>query len=84
MFAICEVSKSLGDVITLPSAGLLPHSGQQASDTQRSKVDKDPLFFIMHMCKGSEGKGSQFIRFVTGAPEPMAVLSYDWTLNDIV
>ena len=25
-FAICEVSKSLGDVITLPSAGLLPRS----------------------------------------------------------
>ena len=36
------------------------------------------------MCKESEGKGSQFIRFVTGAPEPMVVLSYDWTLNDIV
>ena len=31
-FAICEVSKSLGDVITLPSA---PRSRQQASDTRR-------------------------------------------------
>ena len=79
-----EVSKSLGDVANVPSAGCLSRSRQQAADARRSSMDKDPLFSLMHMCKESEGKGSQFIRVVTGAPEPMAILSFDWTLNDLV
>uniref|UniRef100_A0A1X7SSA3 MULE transposase domain-containing protein n=1 Tax=Amphimedon queenslandica TaxID=400682 RepID=A0A1X7SSA3_AMPQE len=75
--------KSLnGDTTTLPSAGSLPRSRQQASDVRRFFVDKDPLFSVMHMC--IEGNGPQFVRVVTGAPEPMAVVTFDWTLNDLV
>ena len=32
------------------------------------------------MCKETNSK---FIRLVMGAPEPMALLSFDWTLNDV-
>ena len=79
-FAIAEVSKSIGNTTTAPSAGSLPRSRQQAADARRSQLgtqDRDPLFSIMLMCKESEGKKSQFVRVVTGAPEPMAVLAYD-------
>ena len=39
----------------------------------------------MLMCKNSEGTktGESFVRIVTGAPEPMAVLCPDWILNDL-
>jgi len=38
------------------------------------------------MCKESEGKKDQhgqFVRIVTNSPEPMAVLAFDWTLQDL-
>jgi len=37
------------------------------------------------MCKESEGgrRENFFVRMVTGAPEPMTVLTYDWSLDDI-
>ena len=46
---------------------------------------KDPLFSVMLMCKESQGARASdvFIRIVTCAPEPMAVLASDWTLNDL-
>lgn len=39
----------------------------------------------MLMCKQSEGSGLEdpFVRLVSGAPEPMTVLSFDWLLQDI-
>ena len=45
----------------------------------------DPLFSVMLMCKESEGgrKEDSFVRLVTGAPEPMTVLAYEWSLEDI-
>ena len=45
----------------------------------------DPLFAVMLMCKESEGDKQEksFVRMVTGAPEPMTVLAYDWSLEDI-
>ncbi len=81
-FAISKISIPASEA---SSAGSLPRLRQQASDIRRSQsIDKDPLLSIMHMCKVSEGKGSHFVRVVTGAPEPMAVLSFDWILDDIV
>ena len=90
-FAVCEVS---GDVLSAPSAGSLVRNRQQAKDLRRRKDEgqlvpvgktKDPLFSVMLMCKESQGaKASDaFIRIVTCAPEPMAVLASDWTLNDL-
>ena len=46
----------------------------------------DPLFPLMLMCKESEGKKGEhgnFIRIVTNSPEPMAVLAFDWSLDDL-
>ena len=39
----------------------------------------------MMMCKENEGvqTDGHFVRLVTGAPEPMTVLAFDWTLHDI-
>ena len=45
---------------------------------------RDPLFSVMLMCKECEGgKAGAFVRSVSGAPEPMTVLSFDWSLNDL-
>ena len=46
---------------------------------------KDPLFSVMLMCKESQGGKPQdlFVRMVSGAPEPMTVLTYNWSLDDI-
>ena len=39
----------------------------------------------MTMCKESEGHSTQdhFVCMVIGAPEPMTLLTFDWTLNDL-
>ena len=46
----------------------------------------DPLFTLMMMCKEGESSKSPaaFVRIVTGAPFPMMMLSFDWTLEDLV
>ena len=46
----------------------------------------NPIFSLMLMCKESQGhKGSNpFVQLVNGAPFPMMVLAYGWTLDDLV
>ena len=93
-FAICEASSSSGGLATASSAGALPRNRQQVSNLRRRTDEsseplfgkkKDPLFAVMSMCKESEGKNTEnhFVRIVTGAPEPMTVLCFDWSLNDL-
>ena len=79
--------------MTASSAGALPCNRQQVADLRRRRDDdkqffgrkKDPLFSVMLMCKESEGGKPQdsFVRTVSGAPEPMTVLAYNWSLDDI-
>ena len=91
-FAVCQAQT--GDLLTAASAGALPRNRQQVADMRRRRDDdkeqvcsrkKDPLFSIMLMCKESEGGKPQdsYVRMVSGAPEPMTVLAYNWSLNDI-
>ena len=93
-FAVCEASSSSGGLAAASSAGALPRNRQQVSNIRRRTEEpceplfhkkKDPLFAVMSMCKLSEGKSTEdhFVRIVTGASEPMTVLCFDWTLNDI-
>lgn len=80
-------------MFTASSAGALPRNRQQISDMRRRRDEKetsfskkkDPLFSVMLMCKESEGGKPQdaFVRMVTGAPEPMTVLTFNWSLHDI-
>ena len=37
------------------------------------------------MCKKSEGKGTaeHFVRILTRVPEPMTVLCFDWSFNEL-
>ena len=91
-FTVC---KSGDDLFTALSAGALPRNRQQVADMRRYQVEKetsslfgkkkDPLFSVMLMCKESEGGKPQdaFVRIVTGAPEPMTVLAFNWSLNDV-
>lgn len=75
------------------SSGALPRNREQVSNIRRRKEDssdlsvlkKDPLFSVMLMCKESEGSKTEdhFVRIVTGAPEPMLIVSFDWSLKDI-
>ena len=94
-FAICEVSSSSGGLASASSVGSLPRNRQQVSNIRRCTGEshetsigkkKDPLFAVMTMCKESEACSTQdhFVRIVTGAPEPMTSLIFDWTLNDLV
>ena len=40
---------------------------------------------VMTVCKESEGRSTQdhFVHIVTGAPEAVTLLTFDWTLNDL-
>ena len=93
-FAVCKATGEVGGVMAATSAGSIPRNRQQVSDLRR-RCDsndgvsigkaKDPLFSIMLMCKESEGDKSvdSFVRVVNGAPEPLAVLTFDWSLADL-
>ena len=91
-FAVCDSQTE--DLLTASSAGALPCNRQQVADMRRRREDdkehffskkKDPLFSVMLMCKESEGGKAQdsFVRMVSGAPEPVTVLTYNWSLDDI-
>ena len=94
-FAVAEAAASVGDLTQAPSADSLPRNRQQIADFRRRSEPtgiehrsvrvKDPLYSVMLMCKESEGSRASncFVRIVSGAPEPMAVLAIEWTLKDL-
>ena len=93
-FAVCEASSSSGGLALAPSTGALPRNRQQVSNLRRRTDEahepligkkKDPLFAVMSMCNENKGKGTaeHFVRIVTGAPEPMTVLCFDCSINDL-
>ena len=92
--AVTKLCQDAGGVAGGSSAAQLPQSWKQAADCRRklsfnsksAAKSADPLFPLMIMCKESEGKKDQhgqFVRIVTNSPEPMAVLAFDWTLQDL-
>ena len=94
--AVRKLCEDVGDVTGASSASQLPRSGQQAADCRRKLTyssnfavapkSADPLFPLMVMCKESEGIKEQeghYVRIVANSPEPMAVLAFDWTLEDL-
>ena len=93
-FAVSEVLAGTGGLTKASSVGSLPRNRQQVANLRRHTDSaalfkmgktKDPLFAVMTMCKEGEGKRTDdhFVRIVTGAPEPMAVLSFTWSLDDL-
>ena len=75
------------DITTAHSAGAMPRGRQQVNDIRKKMTTTtDPLFTLMMMCKEGEGSKSPdaFVRIVTGAPFPMMMLAFDWTLEDLV
>ena len=95
--AVSEVSRSVGGLSRVSSVAELPRNRQQSADCRRAlfsssktsgiSQSSDPLFPVMIMCKESEGAKcdpqSRFVRIVCNTPEPMAVLAFDWTLEDL-
>ena len=95
--AVSEVSRSVGGLSHVSSVSQLPRNRQQSADCRRAlfsstkpsgtQLSSDPLFPVMVMCKESEGAKcdpqSRFVRIVCNTPEPMAVLAFDWTLEDL-
>ena len=74
-------------ITTVHSAAAMPCGRQQVNDIRKKMtLTTDPLFTLMMMCKDGEGSKSPdaFVRIITGAPFPMMVLAFDWTLDDIV
>ncbi len=87
--ALAFVSEAEGGIEHGTSAGALPQSRQQVNDIRRKLAgpsDPDPIFSLMLMCKESQCQksGDAFVRLVNGAPFPVMVLTYDWTLDDLV
>ena len=93
-FAVCE-STNDDYLLKASCAGSVSRNRQQAADMRRRTEEtvgtslctkkKDPLFSVMLMCKESEGgkPGDAFVRLVSGAPEPMTVLTFNWSLDDV-
>ena len=86
--ALTFVSNESGGITKASSAAALPRGRQQVNDIRQGslKSTSDPIFSLMMMCKEGEGGKSSnaFVRIVTGAPYPMMLLAFDWTLDDIV
>lgn len=86
--ALSFVATGAGGIMHATSAGSLPRNRQQVKDMRRKSEmkEQDALYALMMMCKESEGKRNQdaFVRLVNAAPFPMMVLSFDWTLDDLV
>ena len=86
--ALTFVSSESGGIAKASSAAALPRGRQQVNDIRRGSLKStcDPIFSLMMMCKEGEGGKSSnaFVRIVTGAPYPMMLLAFDWTLDDIV
>ena len=87
--ALAFVSETEGGIEHAKSAGSLPRSHQQVHDIRRKLAgpsDPDPIFSLMLMCKESQSQkdGNVFVQLVNGAPFPMMVLAYEWTLDDLV
>ena len=75
------------NITTAHSAASIPRGRQQVNDIRRKMTPAvDPLFTLMMMCKEGESSKSpdSFVRIVTGAPFPMMMLAFDWTLEDLV
>ena len=94
--AVGEVTRGVGGLAGASSVSELPRNRQQSADCRRAlfapkctrvSSNADPLFPVMLMCKESEGANSnpstRFVRIVCNTPEPMAVLTFDWTLEDL-
>ena len=93
--AVDQVYKSKGGILKATSGGDLPRGLQQAYDLKRANREelsvcpvysscgtRDMLFTVMQQCKTAE-KGTVFVRDVTCAPEPMAVIATDQQLLDL-
>ena len=75
------------NITTGHSAAGMPRGRQQVNDIRRKMTPTvDPLFTLMMMCKEGESSKSpdSFVRIVTGAPFPMMMLAFDWTLEDLI
>ena len=76
-----------GGEVYAKSASCLPRDSTQIKNFRRShKVASgvtDVLYAVMMECKLAQGKADSFIRDVKAAPEPMAVLFFDWQLQDL-
>ena len=93
--AVDQVYESKGGILKATSGGDLPRGLQQAYDLKRANREelsvcpvysscgtRDMLFTVMQQCKTAE-KGTVFVRDVTCAPEPMAVIATDQQLLDL-
>ena len=87
------MTRGLGGLAGASSVSELPRNRQQSADcrralfTTKSTSSADPLFALMVMCKESEGANTdprtRFVHIVCNTPEPMVVLTFDWTLTDL-
>ena len=85
--ALTFVFNESGGIAKASSAAALPRGKQQVNDICRGSLKSmcDPIFSLVMMCKEGEGGKSSnaFVRIVTGAPYPMMLLAFEWTLDDI-
>ena len=67
-------------------ASCLPRDRMQIKNFKRcqnSTAEENVLYSVMLECKLAQGKSNAFVRDVKAAPEPMAVVFFDWQLNDL-
>ena len=75
-----------GGEIFARGASCLPRDRMQIKNFKRcqnSTAEENVLYSVMLECKLAQGKSNAFVRDVKAAPEPMAVVFFDWQLNDL-
>ena len=85
-----SVYSESGGVVGARSLGELPRNRKQVQNIRHQRKGeatlmrgaKDELFIAIEQCKMAEGT-ERFVQDVKAAPLPMAILAFDWQIDDL-
>ena len=86
--AVDKLAEDAGGIFGVERSSALPRNVKQAYNMKQQRKEgavSDPYFALVLQCKEEDKiKGTAYVRQVVAAPEPSAVLSFDWQLMDLV
>ena len=85
--AIDKLSENAGGIFGVERSSALPRNVKQAYNIKQQFKEgavSDPYYALVLQCKEDDkAKETAYVRKVVAAPEPAAVLAFDWQMKDI-
>lgn len=85
--AIDKLSENAGGIFGVERSSALPRNVKQAYNMKQQLKEgavSDPYYALVLQCKEDDkAKETAYVRKVVAAPEPAAVLAFDWQMKDI-